>query len=57
MALVQKRPRSATAVAKTECRVVPIDKNSFLYIVKENPSFALFIMKDLSSKVRERHEF
>lgn len=53
MALVENLPRSATAIAKTNCRLVPIDRDNFIYIVKEHPEFALFIIKDLSNKIRE----
>jgi CRP-like cAMP-binding protein len=56
MALLENRPRSASAVAKSECEVVPIDNNSLLYLVRETPAFALFLMKDLCSKIRENHD-
>lgn len=56
MALVENLPRSATAIAKTNCRLVPIDRNNFIYIVKEHPEFALFIIKDLSNKIRELNQ-
>jgi len=56
MALVDNLPRSATAIAKTSCRLVPIDRNNFIYIVKEHPQFALFIIKDLSYKIRELNQ-
>lgn len=52
MALVQNEPRSATAVAVTDTKIVPIDRDAFLYIVKQEPLFALFVMKDLSHKIR-----
>jgi len=52
MALVENEPRSATAIAKTESKIVPIDREAFLYIVKEEPLFALFVIKDLSHKIR-----
>jgi CRP-like cAMP-binding protein len=56
MALVEKRPRSATAISKTDSKIVPIDRETFLYIVKEEPLFALFIMQDLSHKIRDLNE-
>ena len=52
MALVEESPRSAKAISKTESKLVPIDRQTFLYIVKEEPLFALFVMKDLSHKIR-----
>lgn len=53
MALMENLPRSATAIAKSNCKLVPIDRNNFIFIVKEHPQFALFIIKDLSNKIRE----
>ena len=52
MALVEDEPRSATAIAKTETKIVPIDRKTFLLIIKEEPLFALFVIKDLSHKIR-----
>lgn len=52
MALIDDRVRSASAFAKTDCRVVPVDKESFLYLVKQHPHFALHVMKVLTNKVR-----
>ncbi len=52
MALVEDQPRSATAIAATDTKVVPINREAFLLIVKEEPLFALFVMKDLSHKIR-----
>ncbi|HSG31482.1 MAG TPA: cyclic nucleotide-binding domain-containing protein [Thermodesulfobacteriota bacterium] len=52
MALVEDQPRSATAIAITHTKIVPINRETFLLIVKEEPLFALFVMKDLSHKIR-----
>jgi len=39
MSLVENEPRSATAIAKTETKIVPIDRKTFLLIIKEEPLF------------------
>ena len=52
MALIDDRGRSASAFAKTDCKLVPIDKESFLFLVQQTPNFALFVMKILVNKVR-----
>ena len=52
MALIDEGPRSASAFAKTDCKLVPIDKENFLYLVQQTPYFALHVMKTLSGKVR-----
>lgn len=52
MALIDKKERSATVRAKTECRVVPIDKKRFTYLVQETPFFALHVMKIMANRIR-----
>jgi len=52
MALVDGQPRSATAVAVTECQLVPIDTRRFLFLVQQTPHFALQIMSLLAFRLR-----
>jgi CRP-like cAMP-binding protein len=52
MALVDLEPRSATAVAREAGEVAVIDRNTFLSLVREQPSFALYIMGVLAKRLR-----
>lgn len=52
MALIDHSPRSASAFARTDCKVVPVDMDSFLYLVQHTPHFAVHVMEILTSKVR-----
>lgn len=52
MALIDDKARSASAFAKTECKLVPVDKESFIYLIQQTPDFALFVMKILAGKIR-----
>ncbi|MCA9943695.1 MAG: cyclic nucleotide-binding domain-containing protein [Anaerolineales bacterium] len=52
MALVDDSPRSATAVAKTDCRLVPLDEKSFLDHIHRTPFFALQVMRILTDRLR-----
>ena len=52
MALIDDEPRSASAVAKTECRLVPVDQRQFEYMVQETPHFALAVMKVVADRLR-----
>ena len=52
MALIDDEPRSATVVAKTDCRLVPIDRRRFEFMVQETPFFALTVMKILADRLR-----
>jgi len=52
MALVDKKPRSAAAVAHSDCKVVPIDENRFKFLIQQTPFFAIHVMKVMSSRMR-----
>ncbi|BAW96493.1 cyclic nucleotide-binding domain protein [[Synechococcus] sp. NIES-970] len=44
-------PRSATAIAKTDCRLVVIDQKRFTFLVQQHPYFAIEIMKTLAERL------
>lgn len=52
MALIDGRPRSATAVASRRTRLIVVDESVFENMVLGNPSFALTIIKALSARIR-----
>ncbi len=56
MALIDDATRSASARAKNDARVFPIDEVRFQSLVKENPSFALDVMKALALRLRRTNE-
>ncbi|QPC81398.1 cyclic nucleotide-binding domain-containing protein [Phototrophicus methaneseepsis] len=56
MTLVDDTNRSAKAMAKTDCVVVPVDKGRFLFLVHETPTFALQVMNVMSQRLRKMHE-
>jgi CRP/FNR family cyclic AMP-dependent transcriptional regulator len=53
MALIDDEPRSASARARSDCRVFPIDEARFQLLVKETPFFALQMMKTLARRLRK----
>ena len=53
MALVDEAPRSATATAATETRVVRVDLEHFIYLVQEHPTFALQVMSVMAERLRK----
>lgn len=55
MALISDQPRWATAIARTECVLVPVDKQYFNCLVQQSPSFALHIMQTLVERLRLAH--
>jgi CRP-like cAMP-binding protein len=56
MALILPARRSASARARTDCRVFPIDAARFQALVRETPSFALDVMKALALRLRRTTE-
>ena len=57
MAIVGSHKRTATALAKTACRLAPVTERRFVLLVQETPYFALYVMKVLADRiVRKEHE-
>ena len=52
MALIDDNPRAANAVAKTACRLAPIDKRRFHFLIQQHPQFATHVMKELADRLR-----
>jgi CRP/FNR family transcriptional regulator, cyclic AMP receptor protein len=52
MALVDRSPRAATAVAQTDCELLSINRNDFLGLVKTNPAFAVSLLRALADRLR-----
>jgi CRP/FNR family cyclic AMP-dependent transcriptional regulator len=53
MALIDGGTRSATAIAKTDCKLVPINEKQFLFMVQETPFFSLRVMRTLTARLRQ----
>ena len=52
MALIDARVRSATATAKSACRLAPVTEKRFLFMVQQTPFFALQVMRILAERLR-----
>ena len=52
MALIDAAPRSATAVAAGDVRLVPVAQKQFLFLVSQTPFFALNVMRVLARRLR-----
>jgi CRP/FNR family cyclic AMP-dependent transcriptional regulator len=52
MALIDIGTRSATAVAKTDCKMVAIDKKRFQFLVQQTPNFSLQLMRIMADRLR-----
>jgi CRP-like cAMP-binding protein len=52
MALIDHRERSADVIAKTDAGVVLVDGERFRYLVRNDPFFALEVMKIMADRLR-----
>jgi len=52
MALIDTGTRSATAIAKTDCKLAPISKKRFHFLVQQTPHFALQLMRIMADRLR-----
>jgi CRP-like cAMP-binding protein len=56
MALIDNRPRSATAIAHTDCLLTPISREHFLMLIKRTPPFAIQVMRVMADRLRHANE-
>jgi len=52
MALIDHSPRAASAIAETDCSLLPLGRNDFLALIKNNPSFGVALLKTLADRLR-----
>ena len=52
MAVVERKARSATAIAASDCRLLRLDEEAYFELVQKNPDFAVKMIKTLSSRLR-----
>ena len=53
MALVDSRPRTATVMAVSPCRLATIDERRFHFMVQHTPNFASHVMRVLVQRLRQ----
>jgi CRP-like cAMP-binding protein len=51
LALLDQRPRAASAVAETDCTLLAINRNDFLKLIKTQPAFAVSLMKAVAARM------
>jgi CRP-like cAMP-binding protein len=53
LAVIAGLPRSATALAKTECKVISMDEKQFYVALQKAPEFALMLMSIMVDRLRQ----
>jgi CRP-like cAMP-binding protein len=56
MALIDEAPRSADAIAMTDCSLSLIDRPRFEFLVGTHPTFALQVMQVMAERLRVTDE-
>lgn len=52
MALVDQGLRSATVIARTDCRMLAIDVDRFNALIQQTPEFARHVMRVMADRIR-----
>ena len=52
MALVDRTPRAATAMAESDCALIAIGRNDFISLVKAKPLFGALLLKSLAERMQ-----
>jgi CRP-like cAMP-binding protein len=52
MALIDNKPRSATVIAKTDCKLAPVDQKRFSFLIQQTPFFAIEVMQVMADRLR-----
>ena len=56
MALIEDQPRNATATVTAAAKVVKIDRKRFMFLVQQNPYFAVQLMTVMAGRLRRMDE-
>lgn len=56
LALIDSSPRSAAALAAEASEVALIDRDTFLELVRHNPAFSLYVMRQLAARIRRMNK-
>lgn len=53
LAVIAGAPRSATAMAKADCKVISLDEKQFHAALQKTPDFALMLMSSMGNRLRQ----
>lgn len=56
LALIDNSPRSAAALAAEPSEVALINRDTFLELVRANPAFSLYVMRQLAARIRRMNK-
>ncbi|MDC7235229.1 MAG: cyclic nucleotide-binding domain-containing protein [Spirochaetales bacterium] len=53
MAIIERKPRTASAIARTQCKLIMLDTDAFYTMVEKSSDFGVKMIKTLSSRLRK----
>jgi CRP/FNR family cyclic AMP-dependent transcriptional regulator len=53
MAMIDDGTRSAMVIAKTDCKLLPIDHDRFNFLIQQTPNFAIHVMRVIAARLRK----
>ena len=53
MAMIDDAKRTATVIAKTDCKLLPIERQRFNFLIQQTPNFALHVMHVIADRLRK----
>lgn len=53
LAMIDDKPRSATATARIACLLAPVSRQHFLVLIQRTPAFALQVMRVMAERLRQ----
>jgi len=56
MALIEDLPRVATAIVRSDAKLVAVDRKRFTFLVQQNPFFAIQLMSIMAGRLRRMNE-
>lgn len=56
MAMIDDNTRSATVIAKSDCKLLPIEHKRFNFLIQQTPNFALHVMRVMADRLRRTDE-
>jgi CRP/FNR family transcriptional regulator, cyclic AMP receptor protein len=57
MALVDQSPRVATAVARTDCALLSINRAALIALVRSDPAIGMAMMRAVAARIRYMNSF
>jgi CRP-like cAMP-binding protein len=57
MAMIDDLTRSATIIAKSDCRLLPIERKRFNFLIQQTPNFALYVMRVMADRLRRTDDY